>query len=231
MNVSAHTLRRLVSVTGLAAFVAVLAVPTALARPTDVDGNTMYRTQVALDVRSPDTLDATAQASASGLDPAIATAMAAHKRVQVPVDQRSPDTLDATVQAPDSGLDPAIATAMASHKRVQVPGDLRSPDALDVGIQAPAQPSGLDPAIATAMTAHGRVHASAPRVSPDARDIGVSPTIQDTSPVSSDGFNWSRFAIVLAAIGAVLVGIGTVVLLSHGKHTGHGKGAGSVTAA
>ena len=137
MNVSAHTIRRLVSVTGLAAVVAALTVPTALARPATVDGDTMFRTQVALDLRSPDTRDATVQVS--GLDPAIATAMVAYKRQQAAVDLRSPDTRESTTKA--SGLDPAIATAIAAHQRQQVVADLRSPDTKDVTFSPIAQDS------------------------------------------------------------------------------------------
>jgi hypothetical protein len=97
MNVSAHTTRRLVSVTGLAAVIAALAVPTALARPTIDGGDSAYRMQVAVDLRSPDTLDTTTQALALAVDPAIAAAMAVHQRLNVVGDLRSPDTLDATV--------------------------------------------------------------------------------------------------------------------------------------
>ncbi len=57
MNVSTHTIRRLVSVTGLAVVVAALAVPTALSRPTIEGGDVAYRTPVVLDLRSPDTRD------------------------------------------------------------------------------------------------------------------------------------------------------------------------------
>ena len=96
MNVSAHTFRRLVSFAGLAAVIAAVAVPTALARPATEGGDVNYRTQVALDLRSPDTRDVTTQ-SLGGMDPAIATAIAAHERLSVVGDLRSPDTVDATV--------------------------------------------------------------------------------------------------------------------------------------
>ena len=45
MNVSAHTFRRLVSFAGLAAVVAAVAVPTALARPATDGGDDMSRTR------------------------------------------------------------------------------------------------------------------------------------------------------------------------------------------
>jgi len=95
MKVSSHTIRRLVSVIGLAVVVTALAVPTALARPSSEGGDSAYRMPVALDLRSPDTHDATTQAL--GIDPAIATAMAAHQRLNVVADRRSPDTRDVTV--------------------------------------------------------------------------------------------------------------------------------------
>ena len=47
------------------------------------------------DLRSPDTREATTQVQ--GVDPAIATAMAAHLRRSVASDFRSPDTRDVTV--------------------------------------------------------------------------------------------------------------------------------------
>jgi hypothetical protein len=94
MKVSTHSIRRLVSVTGLAVVVAALAVPTALARPTIEGGDSAYRTPVALDLRSPDTRDVTTLAL--GVDPAIATAMAAHQHLNAVADLRSPDTRDVT---------------------------------------------------------------------------------------------------------------------------------------
>jgi hypothetical protein len=95
MNVSTHTIRRLVSVTGLAVVVAALAVPTALARPSSEGGDSAYGAPVALDLRSPDRHDVSTHAL--GIDPAIATAMAAHERLNVVADRRSPDTRDVTV--------------------------------------------------------------------------------------------------------------------------------------
>jgi hypothetical protein len=95
MNVSAHTFRRLTSLAGLAAVIAVVAVPTALARPATEGGDVNYRPQIALDLRSPDTRDVTTQ-SLGGVDPAIATAIFAHQRLNVAGDLRSPDTRDVT---------------------------------------------------------------------------------------------------------------------------------------
>ena len=95
MNVSTRTIRRFVSVTGLAAVVAALAVPTAFAHPATEGGDDTSRAAVVLDLRSPDTRDATTQAL--GVDPAIATAITAHKRLAVAGDLRSPDTRDVTV--------------------------------------------------------------------------------------------------------------------------------------
>lgn len=95
MNATAHPLRRLASATGLVLALAALAIPTALARHSNLEGDTMIGTRVASgDLRSPDTRDAAANAQAAQLDPAIATAIAAHKRVQVSGDLRSPDTRD-----------------------------------------------------------------------------------------------------------------------------------------
>jgi hypothetical protein len=109
MNVSTHTTRRLVSLTGLAAVVAALAVPTALAHPATEGGDDMSRTAVVLDLRSPDTRDMTTQAL-GGVDPAIATAMAAHQRRAVAGDFRSPDTRDVTVN-PIAQDSPVAASA------------------------------------------------------------------------------------------------------------------------
>ena len=94
MNASTHTIRRLVSVTGLAVVVAALAVPTALSRPTIEGGDVAYRTPVVFDLRSPDTRDVKTLALA--VDPAIATAVAAHQRLATVADLRSPDTRDGT---------------------------------------------------------------------------------------------------------------------------------------
>ena len=96
MNVSAHTIRRLVSFAGLAAVIAAVAVPTALARPATEGGDVNYRTAVVLDLRSPDTRDVD-DPVLGGVDPAIATAIAAHQRLSVVGDLRSPDTRDVTV--------------------------------------------------------------------------------------------------------------------------------------
>jgi hypothetical protein len=95
MNASTRTIRRFVSVTGLAAVVAALAVPTAFAHPATEGGDDTSRATVVLDLRSPDTRDATTQAL--GIDPAIATAITTHQRLAVAGDLRSPDTRDVTV--------------------------------------------------------------------------------------------------------------------------------------
>jgi hypothetical protein len=139
MNVSTHTTRRLVSLTGLAAVVAALAVPTALAHPATEGGDDTSRTAVVLDLRSPDTQDVTTQAL-GGVDPAIATAMAARQSRAVVGDLRSPDTQDVTPQALGS-VDPAIASAMAAHLRRVTLGDFRSPDTRDVNVNPTAQDS------------------------------------------------------------------------------------------
>ena len=137
MNVSTtHTFRRLASLAGVAAVITAVAVPTALARPeTEGGGEVNYRTQVALDLRSPDTQDVTTQALGA-VDPAIATAIATHQR-QVGGDFRSPDTQDVTSQL-SGAVDPAIATAITAHQG-QVVGDLRSPDTRDVTVNPIAQ--------------------------------------------------------------------------------------------
>lgn len=138
MNASTHTTRRLVSLTGLAAVVAALAVPAALAHPATEGGDDTSRTAVVLDLRSPDTQDVTTQAL-GGVDPAIATAMAAHQRGAVVGDLRSPDTREATTQV--QGVDQAIATATAVHLRRSVAGDFRSPDTRDVTVNPIGQDS------------------------------------------------------------------------------------------
>jgi|KBSMisStaDraftv2_1062788.scaffolds.fasta_scaffold1461862_1 hypothetical protein len=108
MKFSANTIRRLASLAGLTAVVAALAVPTALARPATDVGDDMSHTAVVLDLRSPDTRDATTQML--GLDPAIATAIAAHQRLAVAGDLRSPDTRDVTVN-PIARYAPVVAPA------------------------------------------------------------------------------------------------------------------------
>ena len=108
MKFSANTIRRLASLAGLTAVVAALAVPTALARPATDVGDDMSHTAVVLDLRSPDTRDATTQML--GVDPAIATAIAAHERLAVAGDLRSPDTRDVTVN-PIARYAPVVAPA------------------------------------------------------------------------------------------------------------------------
>lgn len=108
MKFSANTIRRLASLAGLTAVVAALAVPTALARPATDVGDDMSHTAVVLDLRSPDTRDATTQML--GVDPAIATAIAAHQRLAVAGDLRSPDTRDVTVN-PIARYAPVVAPA------------------------------------------------------------------------------------------------------------------------
>jgi hypothetical protein len=103
---TAHTLRRLASAIGLAALLAALAVPAALAKGPMLD-----------------TRDAVVQAQ--DLDPAIATAMAARRSSPASVARRSSDTLD-----------PAIATAMSAHQSFATSFDRRSPDTRDAAIAA-----------------------------------------------------------------------------------------------
>lgn len=157
MTVSAHTFRRLVSLAGFAAVVAALAVPTALARPVTEGGDVNYRTQIALDLRSPDTLEVTTQAL-RGVDPAIATAIAGHQHLQVAGDLRSPDTREATAQVLGGG-DPAIATAIAGHQLLQVAGDHRSPDTRDVTVNPITRDSPVAAAAASDRTNWGLVAA------------------------------------------------------------------------
>ena len=145
MKFSANTIRRLASLAGLTAVVAALAVPTALARPATDVGDDMSHTAVVLDLRSPDTRDATTQML--GVDPAIATAIAAHQRLAVAGDLRSPDTRDVKI---------------AAHQRLAVAGDLRSPDTRDVTVNpiaryapvvAPATSDGTNWGLVAAMFA------------------------------------------------------------------------------
>jgi hypothetical protein len=106
MNFSAHTIRRLASLAGLAAVVAAVAVPTAFAHPATEGGDDTSRAVVLLDLRSPDTSDVTVQKLGS-FDPAIATAMASHQRLG---DLRAPDTRDVLVN-PISQRSPVAAPA------------------------------------------------------------------------------------------------------------------------
>ena len=82
-----------------------------------------------------------------GLDPAIATAIAAHQRLAVAGDLRSPDTRDVKI---------------AAHQRLAVAGDLRSPDTRDVTVNpiaryapvvAPATSDGTNWGLVAAMFA------------------------------------------------------------------------------
>ena len=106
MNFSAHTIRRLASLAGLAAVVAAVAVPTAFAHPATEGGDDTSRTAVVLDLRSPDTRDVSVQ-SLGSVDPAIATAIARHKALG---DLRTPDTRDVTVN-PIAQARPVVASA------------------------------------------------------------------------------------------------------------------------
>ena len=119
MTVSFPKLHRLATATGFVAVLATLAIPVAFAGGTP---------NVLVEGRSPDTLDAVPQTQ--GLDPAIATAIAAHQYSPTFVDGRSPDTVDAVTRT--QGLDPAIARAIAAHANVQVG-------------PAPDEGSGFDP--------------------------------------------------------------------------------------
>ncbi|MFL6033969.1 MAG: hypothetical protein ACJ74I_02735 [Gaiellaceae bacterium] len=110
MNFSAHTIRRLASLAGLAAVVAAVAVPTAFAHPATEGGDDTSRAAVLLDLRSPDTSDVTAQKLGS-LDPALATAMAGHQRLG---DLRAPDTRDVTVN-PIAQSSPVAAPATSEE--------------------------------------------------------------------------------------------------------------------
>ena len=106
MKFSAHTIRRLASLAGLAAVIAAVAVPTAFAHPATEGGDDTSRAAVVLDLRSPDTRDVSVQ-NLGGLDPAIATAMARHQRLG---DLRAPDTRDASVN-PIAQARPVVASA------------------------------------------------------------------------------------------------------------------------
>ena len=106
MKFSAHTIRRLASLAGLAAAIAAVAVPTAFAHPATEGGDDTSRAAVVLDLRSPDTRDVSVQ-NLGGLDPAIATAMASHQRLG---DLRAPDTRDVPVN-PIAQSSPVAAPA------------------------------------------------------------------------------------------------------------------------
>jgi hypothetical protein len=110
MITTAHTVRRLASAIGLAALLAALAVPAALAKGAPV-----------LDTR-----DAAVQPQ--DLDPAIATAMAARRSSPSSVARRSSDALD-----------PAIATAMSAHQSFVTSLDRRSPDTRDAAAKVNAR--------------------------------------------------------------------------------------------
>ena len=110
MITTAHTVRRLASAIGIAALLAALAVPAALAKGAPV-----------LDTR-----DAAVQPQ--DLDPAIATAMATGRSSPSSVARRSSDALD-----------PAIATAMSAHQSFVTSLDRRSPDTRDAAAKVNAQ--------------------------------------------------------------------------------------------
>src|SRR3954447_26174127 len=93
MKFSAHTIRRLASLAGLAAVVAAVALPTAFAHPATESGDDTSGVAVVLDLRSPDTRDVSVQ-NLGSVDPAIATAMTRHQRLG---DLRSPDARDVAV--------------------------------------------------------------------------------------------------------------------------------------
>jgi hypothetical protein len=209
MIASAHTFRRLASAIGLAAVLAALVIPAAFAKghaPT---------------IGSSPVLDARHQSltrhSSDALDPAIATAMAAHQSSATSLDRRSPDALD-----------PAIATAIAAHQSSATSLDRRSPGT-------------LDPAIATAMAGHQSSATSLDRRSPDTRDAAAKVSTPQTTPVptpvshltpsdTSKGFEWRNLLIVAAAIVAffLLVGFGGHALVTR---RGRGERTGTVTAA
>ena len=136
MITTAHTVRRLASAIGLAALLAALAVPAALAKgapvldtrdaavqPQDLDP--AIATAMAARRSSPSSV---ARRSSDSLDPAIATAMAARRSSPSSVARRSSDTLD-----------PAIATAMSTHQSFVTSLDRRSPDTRDAAAKVNAQ--------------------------------------------------------------------------------------------
>jgi len=90
MTGKAHRISRMATGIALAATIAALTAPAALA-----GGNRV------VDGRSPDTRDAAMATHDSfyALDPAIARAIAAHQQSLTPSDGRSPDTRDAALQA------------------------------------------------------------------------------------------------------------------------------------
>ena len=91
MKFSAHTIRRLASLAGLAAVVAAVAVPTALAHPAEGGGNTARRRRLRPGTARwpchrpslhPTRATSAIQSRVAAVDPAIATAMARHKALR-----------------------------------------------------------------------------------------------------------------------------------------------------
>ncbi len=109
MTGKAHRISRMATGIALAATIAALTAPAALA-----GGNRV------VDGRSPDTRDAAMATHDSfyALDPAIARAIAAHQQSLTPSDGRSPDTRDAAMANPDGRSPDTRDAALQAHNPV-----------------------------------------------------------------------------------------------------------------
>ena len=176
-------------------------------------------------VRSPDTQDAAAQSGE--LDPAIATAIAAHRTSVTAADNRSSALKPREKQTSGtstnavSGYGPSGGGPGAG-----VPGSttgLTAPGLVDT-TDAAAQSGELDPAIATAIAAHRTSVTAADNRSSDTKDatgVHVAPTTTpQVSVVASDSvFDWTDAAIGAVAGFAIALLLGGMILLStRGRH-------------
>ena len=138
MNVSTHTTRRLVSLTGLAAVVAALAVPTALAHPATEGGDDTSRTRGG----ARPSLTRHARRDESGAGQRRPGNRNGNGRAPAPRGgRRPPVTRRARSDDSGAGRRPGNRNGNGAHLRLSVAGDLRSPDTRDVTFNPIAQDS------------------------------------------------------------------------------------------
>ncbi len=135
MHTSSHTIRRPAAAIALAAALAALAVPAALAGG---------HARTLSDGRSPDTRDAATSQSiprvGNGVFGPDVPTPSGSVTIGPKADGRSPDTRDAATsqldgRSPDT-LDAAIAASIAAHQTPTPPSDGRSPDTADAALLA-----------------------------------------------------------------------------------------------
>jgi hypothetical protein len=139
MNDNTHTIKRLITGLALAASLAALTVPSALAAGTSRYGapDGWYPYAVSL-------TKASTTSRYGPLDPWALAYFASHAKPSTAViDGRSPDTRDAALAAQQLALVPVdgrspdtLDAAKAAQTRLFVPTDGRSPDTIDAAIQA-----------------------------------------------------------------------------------------------